>query len=62
MGQEPFRLVRDALGFYSQVPIEAPPEAPVVDVVHERIVPVCAPRRMGRPSKKKLNAEFEVDI
>ena len=62
---EPYRLVRDALGFYSQVPIEAP----VVDVVHERIVPVAdkvvdiptAKRRGGRPKKVSLNAEFEVD-
>jgi hypothetical protein len=55
---QPYRLVRDALGFYSQVPIV---EAPVVDVIHERIVPVCAPRKPGRP-KKSLNSEFEVDV
>lgn len=62
----PFRLVRDALGFYSQVPIEIPD----AEVAHEAIVPtmvatskpVKPPRKMGRPPKKQhLNAEFEVD-
>ena len=59
---QPFRLVRDALGFYSQVPIEIPD----VEVTHDRIVPVAAvveppaKRKSGRP-KKNLNAEFEVD-
>jgi hypothetical protein len=62
--EAPYRLVRDALGFYQQVPIEIP-EA---DVVHEAIVPVMkvkseavAPRKLGRP-RKRLNAEFEVDL
>jgi hypothetical protein len=59
----PYRLVRDALGFYSQVPIV---EVPDVVVIHERIVPVCEPakpRKMGRPPKKaRLNADFEVDL
>jgi hypothetical protein len=59
--EAPFRLVRDNLGFYSQVPVEIPD----VEVVHDRIIPVCepvpAPRKMGRPPKKSLNAEFEVD-
>jgi len=59
--ETPFRLVRDELGFYSQVPIEMPD----VDVVHEAVVPVCEPvkpRKLGRPPKKALNAEFEVDV
>jgi len=57
--EQTFRLVRDALGFYTQVPLEVPD----VEVIHDRIVPVCEPvkRKMGRPPKKALNAEFEVD-
>ena len=56
--EQTYRLVRDALGFYTQVPIEMPD----VEVIHDRVVPVCAPRKAGRPLKKKnLNAEFEVD-
>jgi len=58
--EQTFRLVRDALGFYTQVPLEIPD----VEVVHDRIIPVCEPekpRKIGRP-KKKLNAEFEVDV
>lgn len=60
----PYRLIRDALGFYSQVPIEMPD----VEVIHDRIVPVMEvksalvpTRKPGRP-KKNLNAEFEVDV
>lgn len=62
--EAPYRLVRDDLGFYSQVPIEIPE----VDVIHEAVVPVMEvksevvpPRKLGRP-KKRLNAEFEVDL
>jgi hypothetical protein len=60
---QPYRLIRDSLGFYSQVPIEIPD----VEVAHDRIVPVAdveelpAKRRSGRP-KKSLNSEFEVDL
>ena len=61
---QPFRLVRDALGFYSQIPIEEPLVAE--DAVEEAVVsdPVVEkPRRMGRsPKKTALNAEFEVDV
>ena len=61
---QPFRLVRDALGFYSQVPIEEPLVAE--DAIEEVVVsePVVEkPRRMGRPPKKHLlNAEFEVNV
>jgi len=59
--EAPFRLVRDALGFYTQVPLEAPD----VEVIYDRIVPEPVepptPRKVGRPPKKNLNAEFEVD-
>lgn len=62
--EAPYQLVRDALGFYKQVPIEIPE----VDVVHEAIVPVMevkseavVPRKLGRP-RKRLNADFEVDV
>jgi hypothetical protein len=59
----PFRLVRDALGFYSQVPIEVPD----VEVLHEVVAPTMVVesvpvKRMGRRPTKKLNAEFEVDV
>ena len=60
---QPFRLVHDALGFYSQVPIEEPlvAEDAVEAVVAEP--PLIAPRRrMGRPPKNALNAEFEVNV
>lgn len=55
---QPFRLVRDALGFYSQVPIEEP----AVEAVVADPPLVATRRRMGRPPKKTLNAEFEVDV
>jgi len=58
--EQTFRLVRDSLGFYTQVPLEVPD----VEVTHDRIVPTTIaekPRKVGRPPKKNLNAEFEVD-
>ena len=61
---QPFRLIRDALGFYSQVPITEP--LVVEDAIEEVVVSdpvVKKPRKMGRPPKKSaLNAEFEVGI
>ena len=67
---QPFRLVRDALGFYSQVPIETPDVevahagVEAADKVVDKVADIStAKRRMGRPPKKKtLNAEFEVDV
>lgn len=56
---QPFRLVRDVLGFYSQVPIEEPIIAE--DAVEEVVAEPPVKRKGGRP-KKKLNAEFEVDV
>lgn len=56
---QPFRLVRDALGFYSQVPIEEPLVAE--DAVEPVVVDPPVKHKGGRP-KKRLNAEFEVDV
>ena len=61
--EPPFRLVRDALGFYSQVPIVEPLVAE--DAIEEVVVsePVVEKhRKIGRPSKRRLNSEFEVDV
>lgn len=61
-----YRLVRDSLGFYSQVPIEPEtPLAPVVPPVPAERIEMSAlsvvgevPKRRGRHSK--LNSEFAV--
>jgi hypothetical protein len=67
---EKYRLVRDTLGFYSQVPIEDPlaleeeiaVEKAAEDIVADIVADISPPkRRAGRP-KSKLNAEFEVDV
>lgn len=59
---EKYRLVRDVLGFYSQVPIEDP-LALEEEAAVEKAVVADPPgkRKAGRP-KNKLNAEFEVDV
>ena len=58
--EAPYRLVRDALGFYSQVAIEEPLVAE--DAIEEVVVEPPVVKRKGRRPKKVLNAEFEVNV
>lgn len=54
-----YRLVRDSLGFYNQVPIVAE-DAIEPEVVSDPVLPKSRP---GRPrTKPQINAEFEVDV
>lgn len=57
----PYRLVRDALGFYNQVPVTPDGDAEEIETKSE-IPPKVAPaeRATGRP-KRAINADFEVE-
>lgn len=61
----PYKLVRDALGFYNQVPVTADGGPEKVDVKSEDLPEIAPTKRAptkcapGRP-KRAINADFEV--
>lgn len=72
MSEQPYRLIRDALGFYSQVPVLPPEEAsvavepdlPAAESAADSAVPSpveLPPKRRGR-KKANINADFEVNV
>ena len=74
MSEHPYRLVRDALGFYSQVPVAPPeetpiavePDLPAADSAVSHPVGLVTPASSGIPPKRRgrrpnVNADFEVD-
>lgn len=72
MSDQPYRLIRDALGFYSQVPVLPPEETPVAvepdlpaaeSAADSAASPPVGlpPKRRGR-KKANINADFEVNI